>query len=40
MGDIGEPQREITFEPLEEPVPVGAPVPEQVPAEPKVPVPA
>ena len=35
MGDIGEPQREVTFEPIPdaEPVPVGAPVPETTPAE-------
>lgn len=34
MGVIGEPQREIEFEPIEAPVeePVEEPVPEEVPA--------
>lgn len=34
MGDIGQPQKEIEFEPLEEPLtvpPVTAPEPEKVP---------
>lgn len=38
MGDIGEPQREVTFEPIEEPVPQPQPVEE--PAEPRPLVPA
>lgn len=38
MGDIGEPQREVTFEPIEEPVPQTQPVEE--PAEPRPLVPA
>lgn len=32
MADIGEPQREVIFEPLEVPAPVPVPVPEPVPA--------
>lgn len=32
MADIGEPQREVTFEPIEEPQPIKVPVPEPVPA--------
>lgn len=38
LGDIGVPQREVTFEPLpaeapvEEPAPVAVPEPERVPA--------
>lgn len=32
MADIGEPQREVTFEPIEEPAPVVVPEPEPVPA--------
>lgn len=33
MGDIGVPQREVTFEPLPEDIPVEEPsVPEEVPA--------
>ena len=33
MGDIGEPVREVTFEPIEEPQPIT--VPEPAPAEPE-----
>jgi hypothetical protein len=36
MGNVGEPQREIEFEPIEEPItvpePEQEPVPEEVPA--------
>lgn len=38
MADIGEPQREVTFEPMpttvpvEEPAPIVVPEPEKVPA--------
>lgn len=40
MGDIGEPLREVTFEPIpdEEPAPAGTPTPVETPE--KVPVPA
>ena len=33
MGNIGSPQREIEFEPIEEPAPEQVPVPEEVPEE-------
>lgn len=40
MGDIGEPQREITFEPIEQPTPLTQPAPVELPTEEPVGVPA